>query len=182
MSEAKTETATLGGGCFWCLDAIFRQLEGVGAVASGYAGGKAPDPTYEAVCSGATGHAEVVRVTYDPDELPYRELLEIFFAVHDPTTLNRQGGDVGTQYRSIILSESAEQAQGAREVKAALEADGPWDDPIVTEIVPLGRFWPAEAYHEDYLARNPEQAYCQAVINPKVAKFRQKFAHRLKAS
>jgi peptide-methionine (S)-S-oxide reductase len=182
MSGAKTETATLGGGCFWCLDAIFRQLQGVAAVAAGYAGGTAPDPTYEQVCSGATGHAEVVRVTFDPDELPYRELLEIFFAIHDPTTLNRQGGDVGTQYRSIILTESEEQARVAREVKAALEAAGPWDDPIVTEIEPLERFWPAEAYHENYLARNPEQAYCQAVINPKVAKFRQKFAHRLTGS
>ncbi|MEX0892963.1 MAG: peptide-methionine (S)-S-oxide reductase MsrA [Gemmatimonadota bacterium] len=182
MSGAKTETSTLGGGCFWCLDAIFRQLQGVQAVASGYAGGTAPDPTYEQVCTGATGHAEVVRVTYDPDELPYSELLEIFFAIHDPTTLNRQGGDVGTQYRSIILTESEEQARVAREMKTALEADGPWEDPIVTAIEPLERFWPAEAYHENYLARNPEQAYCQAVINPKVAKFRQKFAHRLKSS
>lgn len=182
MSGAKTETATLGGGCFWCLDAIFRQLRGVHGVASGYAGGTTPQPTYEAVCGGSTGHAEVVRVTFDPDELPYRELLEIFFSIHDPTTLNRQGGDVGTQYRSIILTESEEQAALAREVKAELETDGPWDDPIVTEIQPLERFWPAEAYHENYLERNPEQAYCQAVINPKVAKFRQKFAHRLKAS
>lgn len=182
MTERTTETATLGGGCFWCLDAVFRQLRGVTGVRSGYAGGQTDNPTYRAVCTGATGHAEVVRVEFDPAELSFRELLEVFFTIHDPTTLNRQGHDVGTQYRSAIFTESDEHLRVARKIKEELDADGPWDDPLVTEIEPLAKFWPAEGYHEDYWARNQGQPYCRAVIDPKVAKFREKFAHRLRSS
>jgi peptide-methionine (S)-S-oxide reductase len=174
-----TETATLGGGCFWCLEAIFERLEGVRAVDSGYAGGAREHPTYEQVCSGATGHAEVVRLTFDPAVISYGELLEVFFAFHDPTTLNRQGPDTGTQYRSIILAESDAQERVAREAIARLGAEGVFPDPIVTEVVRLERFWPAEAYHRQYFRRHPEQAYCAAVIAPKVAKLRNHWSARL---
>jgi peptide-methionine (S)-S-oxide reductase len=173
------ELATLGGGCFWCLEAVFEMVDGVDGVKSGYAGGRTPNPTYEQVCSGSTGHAEVVQVSFDPDVISYRELLEIFFAVHDPTTPNRQGADVGTQYRSAIYSHTDEQRQTARAVIAELQEDGPWDAPIVTEVAPLTEFYPAERYHDEYYRRNPGQMYCRVVIGPKVAKFRQRFAHRL---
>jgi len=172
------ETATLGGGCFWCLEAVYEDVRGVERVVSGYAGGAEPNPTYEQVCSGRTGHAEVVQLTFDPAEISYRELLEIFFTIHDPTTPNRQGGDVGPQYRSIVLAHDDAQAETARAVMAELAAEGVWEAPIVTQVVPLDRFWPAEAYHQHYFARNPRQAYCQVVVAPKVAKFRQKFAGR----
>lgn len=174
-----SETATLGGGCFWCLEAVFERLAGVTAVESGYAGGSRPAPSYEQVCSGATGHAEVVRVTFDPTVLSYGELLELFFAFHDPTTRNRQGPDVGTQYRSIILTESAEQERVARETIARLDAEEVFGQPIVTEVRPLETFWPAEPYHRQYFQRHPEQAYCRAVIAPKVAKLRSAYAGRL---
>lgn len=173
------EKATLGGGCFWCLEAVFEMVEGVQQVKSGYAGGHVPDPSYKEVCTGDTGHAEVVQVEFDPSTLSYAELLEIFFGMHDPTTLNRQGADVGTQYRSAIFTHSDEQARRAREVLAAVDADGPWDDPIVTQVQPLDTFYPAEDYHDAYFRRNGSQPYCQVVIAPKVAKFRQRFAHRL---
>lgn len=176
------ELATLGGGCFWCLEAVFDMVEGVSGVKSGYAGGHVPNPTYEAVCTGQTGHAEVVQVAFDPSTISYRELLEIFFGIHDPTTLNRQGSDVGTQYRSVIFTHSDEQAQTARSVVAELEKDGPWDDPIVTEIEQLEAFHPAEDYHDEYFRRNTSQPYCQVVIAPKVAKFRKRHAHRLRSS
>lgn len=173
------ETATLGGGCFWCLEAVFERLAGVASVESGYAGGRRPDPTYEQVCSGVTGHAEVVRVGFDPAVLSYAELLELFFAFHDPTTLDRQGPDSGTQYRSIILAESAEQERIARETIARFEAERVFDRPIVTEVAPLEVFWPAEAHHSRYFQRHPEQAYCRAVIAPKVARLRAAYADRL---
>ncbi len=174
------ETATLGGGCFWCLEAVFERLEGVEKVVSGYTGGRVPDPTYELVCSGLTGHAEVVQITFDPSVLPYRELLEIFFAFHDPTTLNRQENDVGTQYRSAIYYHSPEQERTAREVIEQLRRDGTWDDPIVTEVTPLDRFYPAEEYHQQYFQRNPARMYCQALVAPKVAKLRREYAGRLR--
>ncbi len=173
------ETATLGGGCFWCLEAVFERLAGVRSVESGYAGGARPNPSYEQVCSGATGHAEVVRVTFDSAVLGYGDLLELFFAFHDPTTLNRQGPDTGTQYRSIILTESAVQDRVARETIARLEAEAVFGGPIVTEVRPLEAFWPAEPGHRQYFQRHPEQAYCRAVIAPKVAKLRAAHAHRL---
>lgn len=176
---SKTETATLGGGCFWCLEAIFERLHGVLAVDSGYSGGTREHPTYEQVCSGATGHAEVVRLTFDPQVVSYGELLEVFFAFHDPTTLNRQGPDTGTQYRSVIFAESPEQERVARATIAALEAEGTFPDPIVTDVVPLEAFWPAEEYHREYFRRHPDQAYCAAVIAPKVAKLRSHWATRL---
>ena len=176
----KREVATLAGGCFWCLEAVFVELRGVERVESGYAGGHVPTPSYQQVCTGATGHAEVVQVTFDPEELSYRDLLHVFFAIHDPTTLNRQGADVGTQYRSAIFTHSPEQERTAREVIAELNASGVWDRPIVTEVVPLEAFYPAEEYHRDYFTRNPEQGYCRAVVAPKVAKFRKQFLERLK--
>jgi len=176
-----TELATLAGGCFWCLEAAFEQLKGVSAVTSGYAGGAMAEPTYEAVCSGTTGHAEVVQVTFDPTVIGFRDLLDVFFTIHDPTTLNRQGNDVGTQYRSAIFTHSPEQAAVAREVIADLAARGAWDDPIVTEVVPLDHFWPAEPYHHDYFRRNPNQPYCMFVVAPKVAKLRKEHMNRLRA-
>ena len=179
--EARWELATLGGGCFWCLEAVYRRVEGVAEVRSGYAGGQVPDPTYEAVCSGRTGHAEVVQVRFDPSVIAYRDVLEIFFAIHDPTTRDRQGADVGTQYRSAVFHHSPEQEATTRAVIADLSAQGIWDDPIVTEVAPLTAFYPAEDYHRDYFDRNPGQPYCQVVVAPKVGKFRQKFAHRLKS-
>lgn len=172
-----TQKAVLGGGCFWCLDAVFRDLRGVSSVVSGYAGGPRPNPSYEQICSGATGHAEVVEISFDSSVISFRDLLGIFFAIHDPTTLNRQGADVGTQYRSVIVCQDTEQAQVAREVIAELQRDGIYPHPVVTELVEdTVPFWPAEAYHQDYFARNPGQGYCQVVVAPKVAKFRQKFA------
>ena len=174
------EQATLAGGCFWCLEAVFLELKGVEHVDSGYAGGHLPNPTYEQVCSGATGHAEVVQVTFDPAVLPFRDLLRIFFTLHDPTTLNRQGADVGTQYRSAIFYHSPEQRAQAAEVIAEIEKAGVWADRIVTEVVPLDIFYPAEEYHRDYYRRNPRQGYCQFVIAPKVAKLRKLYFDRLK--
>jgi len=174
-----SETATFGGGCFWCLDAAFRQLRGVERVVSGYAGGKRPNPSYEQVCTGITGHAEVVQITYNPDIVSYRDLLGVLFAIHDPTTLNRQGGDVGTQYRSVIFYHSPEQQRVAQEVIAELERETVWDDPIVTELAPLTTFYAAEGYHQDYFNKNPDQPYCTAVIAPKVAKMRKAYFDRL---
>ncbi len=175
------ETATLGGGCFWCLEAVFENLRGVDRVVSGYAGGSLPDPSYPLVCSGTTGHAEVVQVTFDPAVVSFREVLDVFFATHDPTTLNRQGPDVGTQYRSAIFYHSPEQKRIAGERIAELNAAGIWDRPIVTDVVPLETFYPAEEYHQGYFRSNPRQPYCQAVVSPKVAKFRKQFASKLKA-
>lgn len=175
------EIATLGGGCFWCLEAVFELVDGVEGVKSGYAGGHVPSPTYEAVCTGQTGHAEVVQVTFDPTVIAYGELLEVFFGMHDPTTLNRQGGDVGTQYRSAIYTHSDPQEASAHAVIEAVEADGPWDGPVVTEVAPLDAFYSAEDYHDAYFRLNGTQPYCQVVVAPKVAKFRERYAHRLRA-
>jgi peptide-methionine (S)-S-oxide reductase len=177
---ARREVATLGGGCFWCLEAVYEPLRGVEKVESGYAGGQAPNPTYRQVCSGTTGHAEVVQVTFDPAVISFDDILELFFAMHDPTTLNRQGADVGTQYRSVIFYHSPEQKQTAERVIAELNAAGIWDRPIVTEVVPFRHFYKAEDYHQGYYRNNPGQGYCQAVVAPKVAKLRQKFADWLK--
>jgi peptide-methionine (S)-S-oxide reductase len=176
----QTEITTLGGGCFWCLEAVYDQLEGVLDVVSGYTGGHITNPDYESVCTGKTGHAEVVQVTFDPSVITYTEILEIFFSIHDPTTLNRQGADVGTQYRSEIFYHSEEQKNTAEKVIAEIEAAKIWPNPIVTAISALDTFYPAEAYHQEYFQRNPYQGYCQVVVAPKVAKFRQKYAHRLK--
>jgi peptide-methionine (S)-S-oxide reductase len=176
------EIATLAGGCFWCLEAVFDDLRGVKDVQSGYAGGASPNPTYEQVCGGKTGHAEVVQVTFDPDEVSFREILQVFFTIHDPTTLNRQGADVGTQYRSAIFYHSPEQKRIAEEVIAEITAEGIWSNPIVTEIAPISEFYAAEKYHDEYYRRNGGQPYCQAVIAPKVSKFRKKFLDRLKTS
>jgi peptide-methionine (S)-S-oxide reductase len=176
-----SETATLGGGCFWCTEAVFRQLQGVTRVESGYAGGNTPRPSYRDVCSGRTGHAEVVQVEFDPRVLSYRDVLELFFATHDPTTLNRQGADSGTQYRSIVLTHSPEQERVARDVIADLDAQKIWREHIVTTVEPLTEFFPAESDHREYYERNPNQPYCQIVIDPKVAKFRKRFASKLRA-
>jgi peptide-methionine (S)-S-oxide reductase len=176
----RIEHATLGGGCFWCLDAAYRDVVGVSEVVSGYAGGHAENPTYEQVCGKRTGHAEVVRVGFDPAVVSYADLLRMFFTLHDPTTKDRQGADVGPQYRSVILTESDAQAATAREVMAEVGAAGVWGAPLVTELAPLGKFWPAEAEHQDYFNRNPWSGYCRAVIAPKVSKFRKGFADRLK--
>ena len=175
-----SEVATLGGGCFWCLEAVFEQLRGVERVESGYAGGGVAAPTYHQVCTGATGHAEVVQVTFDPAFISYREILDVFFGTHDPTTLNRQGPDSGTQYRSAIFYHSPEQKRVAEERIAELNAAGIWDRPIVTQVVPFTVFYPAEGYHQGYFRNNPSQGYCQAVVAPKVAKFRKHFAAKLK--
>ena len=175
------ELATLAGGCFWCLEAVFEQLRGVTKVQSGYAGGHVPNPSYQAVCTGTTGHAEVVQVAFDPATISYRDLLGVFFTLHDPTTLNAQGGDVGTQYRSAIFYHDDEQRRTAEEVVRELEAEHVFDDPIVTEVVPLTAFYPAEEYHREYYRRNPNQSYCRAVIEPKVAKLRSKYLEKLKA-
>jgi peptide-methionine (S)-S-oxide reductase len=175
------ETATLGGGCFWCLEAVYLAVEGVTAVHSGYAGGAVINPTYEQVCGGQTGHAEVVRVDFDPQRICYRDILQIFFAIHDPTTLNRQGNDIGSQYRSVIFTHSDEQAAAAQALIVELERQRVWDDPIVTEVAPAPQYWPGEDYHQNYFARNPFQGYCMMVVGPKVAKFRKQFAHRLSA-
>lgn len=176
---ARTELATLAGGCFWCLEAVYLQLRGVQHAQSGYAGGRRPNPTYEQVCAGVTGHAEVVQLTFDPAVISYGELLDVFFTIHDPTTLNRQGNDVGTQYRSAIYFHSAEQERAARETIARLANEALWADAIVTEVVPLEQFWPAEAYHDNYYERNPGNGYCAVVVAPKVAKARKKFFDKL---
>jgi peptide-methionine (S)-S-oxide reductase len=176
----KHETATLGGGCFWCLEAVFEQLRGVESVVSGYAGGRNADPTYKQVCNGDTGHAEVVQLRFDPAAVSYREILEVFFTIHDPTTLNRQGNDVGTQYRSVIFTHSPAQQATAEEVVADLTAQALWPAPIVTEIQPAPTFYPAEDYHQGYFRGNGYQPYCQVVVAPKVAKFRKLFFDRLK--
>jgi len=175
-----TEVATLAGGCFWCLEAVFDDLEGVTDVVSGYSGGHVPTPTYRHVCTGDTGHAEVVQIRFDPDVIAYRDLLKVFFAIHDPTTLNRQGGDVGTQYRSAIFYHTAEQKAVAEETIGELTAAQLWDRPIVTEVTAFTAFYPAEDYHQEYFRRNPSQPYCQAVVAPKVAKFRKQYLQRLK--
>lgn len=173
------ETATLAGGCFWCLEAVYEQLVGVEKVVSGYAGGHVPNPTYEQVCSETTGHAEVVQVTFDPEALSYRELLEVFFTIHDPTTLNRQGNDEGTQYRSAIFHHSPQQKATAEDVMAGFAREA-WGDRLTTELVPLQEFFPAESYHQGYYRRNPTQGYCRVVISPKVAKFRKTWEKKLK--
>jgi peptide-methionine (S)-S-oxide reductase len=178
-STPPLETATFGSGCFWCTEAVFKELRGVKSVVSGYSGGKAADPTYEQVCSGRTGHAEVVQITFDPTEVSYEELLEVFFRTHDPTTLNRQGHDAGTQYRSAIFYHSQQQRELAEQTRQRLDASGAFGTAIVTEISPFERFYPAENYHQNYFERNPEQAYCAAVIRPKVDKFRTAFRERL---
>ncbi|MAU10919.1 MAG: peptide-methionine (S)-S-oxide reductase [Anaerolineaceae bacterium] len=175
------ETTTLGGGCFWCLEAVYDQLKGVQAVESGYAGGHVENPSYKAVCTGTTGHAEVVQVEFDNDVITFQDILNVFFTIHDPTTLNRQGNDIGTQYRSAIFYHSDEQKQIAEETIKALNEDGPWSDPIVTEVVPVENYFPAEDYHQEYFENNPNQGYCRVVIAPKVAKFRQKYLAQLKA-
>jgi len=175
------EVATLAGGCFWCLEAVFDDLKGVEDVVSGYSGGKFPNPTYQQVCTGATGHAEVIQVTFDPARISYKDILEVFFTIHDPTTLNRQGGDVGTQYRSAIFFHSPEQKATAEQVIQKLSAARLWARPIVTEIQPFTKFYPAEDYHQEYFANNARQPYCQIVIAPKVAKFRKQYLEQLKA-
>jgi peptide-methionine (S)-S-oxide reductase len=178
---SRKEVATLGGGCFWCLEAVFEELRSVEEVVSGYSGGTVPDPTYEQVCTGTTDHAEVVQVTFDPEAVSFREILEVYFSIHDPTTLNRQGADVGTQYRSVIFYHTLEQKRVAEEVIAQLEEAGVWDDPIVTEVTPASAFYAAEDYHQEYFRRNQGQPYCQVVVAPKVAKFRKQHLDKLKA-
>lgn len=179
---SKVETATLGAGCFWCVEAIFDDLQGVEDVVSGYSGGHKDSPTYQEVCSEMTGHAEVVQVAFDPEVLSYRDLLRVFFTVHDPTQLNRQGNDIGTSYRSAVFYHSDEQRRAAEEVIAEFTAEGIYDNPIVTEVTAFDKFWPAEDYHQEYFANNPNQPYCSAVVAPKVAKFRKKYFDRLKAT
>ncbi len=174
------ETATLAGGCFWCLEAVYDELKGVVDVVSGYSGGKVANPSYEAVCTGETGHAESVQVTFDPQAVSYRQLLEVFFTIHDPTSLNRQGADVGMQYRSAIFYHSPEQKAVAEQLMQELAAQKLWNKPIVTELKPFTLFYPAEAYHQEYFKRNPYQGYCMVVIAPKVAKFRQHYLEMLK--
>jgi peptide-methionine (S)-S-oxide reductase len=177
---SKRETITLAGGCFWCLEAVYDGMEGVLSVESGYMGGRQPNPTYRDVCSGRTGHAEVVQVTFDSDVAGFREILEVFFGIHDPTTLNRQGNDAGTQYRSAIFYHSEEQRATAEQVIRELTAAKAFHDPIVTELAPASKFYIAEDYHQEYFANNPEQPYCSYVVAPKVQKFRQKFAGKVK--
>jgi peptide-methionine (S)-S-oxide reductase len=177
----RTEVATLGGGCFWCLEAVYLELRGVEKVESGYSGGDVPNPTYRQVCSETTGHAEVVQVTFDPDEVSYRDILDVYFTIHDPTTLNRQGADVGTQYRSVIFYHTEEQKRVAEEVISDLETEGIWNSPIVTEVAPFDEFYVAEDYHQNYFRNNGFQPYCQVIIAPKVAKFRKQHLERLKA-
>ena len=174
------QTATLAGGCFWCLEAVYDEIKGVQGVELGYAGGHMDNPTYRAVCNGDTGHAEVIQVHFDPNAVSYRDLLNVFFAIHDPTTLNRQGADVGTQYRSAIFYHDDEQKRTAEELIKDLNAQQIWDRPIVTEVAPLDKFYMAEDYHQEYFARNPYQPYCMAVVSPKVSKFRKHFIEMLK--
>lgn len=179
---APAAQATFGGGCFWCVEAALKLLDGVIAVTSGYSGGAVENPTYQQICTGDTGHAEVVRVDFDPSIIDYRTLLTAFFTIHDPTTLNRQGNDIGSQYRSVVFTHSPEQAAEAQALIKELDAARIWSAPLVTAVLPAPTFWPAEEYHQDYFARNPTQGYCQAVVAPKVAKLRQGFAARLKNS
>jgi peptide-methionine (S)-S-oxide reductase len=176
------ETATLAAGCFWCVEAVFDDLKGVEDVMSGYSNGQTLNPTYQQVCGGDTGHAEVIQLKFDPEIISYRDILKVFFAVHDPTTMNRQGGDIGTQYRSAIFFHSPEQEKTAHEVIDELNAEQIWDAPIVTEVAPISNYFPAENYHQEYFANNPNQPYCMAVVAPKLAKFRQKFLDKLKKS
>jgi len=180
IASQGTDTATFGAGCFWCVEAVFQELEGVATVESGYAGGFSPNPTYEEVCSGKTGHAEVCQITYDPAKITYDELLEVFWQTHDPTTLNRQGGDKGTQYRSAVFSHSDEQQKSAEFYKKKLSESGAWNNPIVTEISPITNYTKAENNHQDYFTNNSSQPYCAFVIQPKVDKFRKAFAEKLK--
>jgi peptide-methionine (S)-S-oxide reductase len=175
------ETAYLGGGCFWCLEAVFDRLEGVTSVESGYMGGHVENPTYRQVCSGNTGHVEIVRVNFDADKLSFRDLLEVFFSIHDPTTLNRQGNDIGTQYRSVIFYTSEEQRRTAEQIISELNAERHWPNPIVTTVEPATKFFVAEDYHQEYYENNSSQPYCQFVVAPKVKKFQQKFAEKMKA-
>jgi len=179
MTNTQSEVATLGAGCFWCVDTLFRELRGVTSVVSGYAGGTRPNPSYEQVCTGATGHAEVVQITFDPQQIGYHDLLEVFFSVHDPTTLNRQGADVGTQYRSVIFAHTPEQRAVAEQTIREIDAQKIWDDPIVTQVVDAAPFYAAEDYHQNYYVKNPNQGYCRVVIAPKVAKFRKQQLERL---
>jgi peptide-methionine (S)-S-oxide reductase len=180
MTAAAREIATLAGGCFWCLEAVFDDMKGVESVESGYMGGKTENPTYKEICSGQTGHAEVVRLTFDPSAVSFREILEVFFVIHDPTTLNRQGNDVGTQYRSAVFYHSPEQKSAAEQVIANLNSARIYDDPIVTEVAAASKYYVAENYHQEYYRRNPAQPYCAYVVRPKVAKFRKHFLEKLK--
>ncbi len=178
--SASSEVATLAGGCFWCIEAVYQEIDGVESVVSGYTGGSSINPTYELVSTGKSGHAEAVQVTFDPAKISYREILEIFFSAHDPTTLNRQGADVGTQYRSAIFYHSDNQKTISQEVMKELDKARLWERPMVTQVAPISKFYPAEDYHRDYFKKHPEQAYCQAVISPKVNKLRRQWAKRLK--
>ncbi len=180
MENKNLETATLGAGCFWCVEAVFDDLKGVESVESGYSGGHTDNPTYQQVCSETTGHAEVAQINFDPNEISFKEILQVFFAVHDPTTLNRQGNDVGSSYRSAIFYHDENQKRIAEEVIREVTEEGVYDKPIVTEVTPFDKFYIAENYHQEYFANNPNQPYCAAVVAPKVAKFRQKFVNRLK--
>ena len=182
VAQLAPEVALFGGGCFWCLDAVFRELNGVIRVESGYAGGKTANPSYEDICTGRTGHAEVVRVTFDPSRLSFRDLLTVFFTIHDPTTMNRQGNDVGTQYRSAVFCQTTEQRATTQALIATLDSEKLWSGPIVTEVTGDSTFYPAETYHQDYFEQNPNQPYCMFVVAPKVAKFRKAFAERLKGN
>ena len=182
MMESNEATALLGGGCFWCLEAVYAELEGVTAVKSGYAGGHVDHPSYKQICTGNTGHAEVVRVAYDPSVLSYEDLLRVFFAIHDPTTPNRQGNDIGTQYRSVIFTANNAERARAVAIRDEIAARNIWDAPLVTEIAGPATFWPAEPEHDNYFARNPQAGYCRVVVAPKVAKFRKEFASRLRAA
>lgn len=179
--ENNLETATLGGGCFWCTEAVFDAVKGVETVVSGYSGGHTENPTYQEVCSETTGHAEVIQIKFNAEEISYKEILEIFFGTHDPTTLNRQGNDIGSSYRSVIFYHTPEQKETADEVIEEITEQGIFDDDIVTEVTEFTNFYPAEDYHQNYFEKNPNQPYCAAVVSPKVGKFRQKFAHRLKS-
>lgn len=182
MSSRHEEKATLGGGCFWCLEAVYDELRGVTDVVSGYAGGTVPNPSYEEVCTGRTGHAEVVQVTFDPSVISYHDILDIFFSIHDPTTLNRQGADVGTQYRSVIFYHNGRQKEEAEAMIEELTSAGVYKNEIVTQVEPLDTFYEAEAYHQEYFRNNPDQPYCRVVVSPKVKKFQKAFADRLKVS
>ena len=182
MASNNLETATLAAGCFWCVEAVFDDLKGVEDVVSGYSGGQTENPTYRQVCDGNTGHAEVAQIKFDPAVISFKDVLRIFFSVHDPTTMNRQGNDIGTQYRSAIFYHNDEQKRDAEEVIKEITDEGVYDDPIVTEVTPFEKFWPAEDYHQEYFANNPNVPYCAAVVSPKVRKFRQKFADRLKSA
>jgi len=179
-TDTLLETITLGGGCFWCLEAVFDQLDGIEDVVSGYAGGSMPDPNYQMVCSGNTGHAEVVQLKYNPTQISIEEIFEVFFSIHDPTTLNRQGADIGTQYRSVIFYHNEEQKATARKFISEIDAGKVWHSPLVTQLEPITIFYPAEEYHQNYFEKNPYQGYCRAVIAPKLGKFRTKFSYRLK--